>query len=136
MKIVSANRIAPDGKSRLPMSHKKVARLIWVNNALQDVDVFPYALGTSNVTSRDGGGTWRSSSGCSGTSSSVGQYHLTTCMDFPVSHLWGWWMFFLVSFPSYSFFIPRWFYAVVVLFIYLMLFVYILMIISIFVNEM
>ena len=38
-------------------------------------------------------GTWRSSSGRSGTSSSVGQYHLSTCMDFPVSHLWGWWIF-------------------------------------------
>ena len=59
--------------------------------------VTPSALGTSNVTSRDGGGTWKSSSGSSGTSSSVGQYHLTTCMDFPVSHLWGWWMCFFFS---------------------------------------
>ena len=41
MKIMSANRIAPDGMSRsaashlgpfcLPMSYKKDARLIWVN---------------------------------------------------------------------------------------------------------
>ena len=41
MKIMSANRIAPDGTPRfaashlglfcLPMSHKKDARLIWVN---------------------------------------------------------------------------------------------------------
>ena len=50
MEIVSANRIAPDGTPRfaashlglfcLPMSHKKNAKLIWVNNALQDVDFF------------------------------------------------------------------------------------------------
>ena len=42
MKIMSANRIAPDGMPRfaashlglfcLPMSHNKDARLIWVNN--------------------------------------------------------------------------------------------------------
>ena len=42
MKIVSANRIAPDGTPRfaashlglfcLPMSHKKDARLIWLND--------------------------------------------------------------------------------------------------------
>ena len=42
MKIISANRIAPDGMPRfaashlglscLPMSHKKNARLIWVNS--------------------------------------------------------------------------------------------------------
>ena len=46
MKIVSANRIAPDGMPRfaashlglfyLPMSHKKDARLIWVKNFYDD----------------------------------------------------------------------------------------------------
>ena len=45
MKIRSVNRIAPDGTPRfaashlellcLPMSHKKDARFIWVNNCFQ-----------------------------------------------------------------------------------------------------
>ena len=94
---------------RIIMYFRIEKRLYIVIHPARPLMVTPSALGTSNVTSRDGGGTWRSSSGSSGTSSSVGQYHLTTCMDFPVSHLWGWWMFFLVFFSSYSFFIPRWF---------------------------
>ena len=46
MKFLQANRIAPDGMPRfaashlglfcLPMSHKKDARLIWVNDILAD----------------------------------------------------------------------------------------------------
>ena len=54
MKINLGNRIAPDGTLRfaashmgllcLPMSHKKYARLIWVNGELQNLHVYQEAF--------------------------------------------------------------------------------------------
>ena len=59
--------------------------MCWVNWVTHDDAV---CSGLSNVTSRDG----------SGTSASVGQYHLTNCMDFPYPICGGGGCFFLVNF--------------------------------------